>query len=549
MGIVALATVGFLLFMANRISTPAMGLLYSGLDGNDAGAIAGKLESMNVPFELRNQGADIMVPSDQVLRLRMSMAQEGLPNGGSVGYEIFDRSENFGTTSFVQNINRLRALEGELSRTIRALDRVSQARVHLVLPKREVFSRDQQPATASIILKLRGAGLLNPTQVAAVQHIVAAAVPGLSPERISIADERGNLLARGGGEGEAGKIAGQQDAIRVAHEDHIKRQIETLLERSVGVGNVRAEVTAEMDFDEKTVKSETYDPEGQVVRSTQLVEETNQSSEVSGNEAVTVQNNLPEADAGVGSGANTQNNGTRSEETVNYEISKTVTTKIQQSGVVKRLAVAVLVNGVYTTEADGTRSYQPRNEEELEKLASLARSAIGYDAERGDVIEVVNLPFAEGDAVSDEAIEEEFNLLGLNKADLFKIAEMAVLAIVAILALLLVVRPLLTRAMAIGGQPALAGGNRQAALAGPGGGYDGDPAQIADGGGAHPALEGPHSGGGQRPAPRSETEHMLDIARIDGQVKASSLKKMGEIVDKHPDEAVGILRSWLYEDA
>ncbi len=547
MGVVAVGLISLIMLMATRITAPDYSLLYGGLEPTDSAAVVARLESEQIPFQIKNDGRDVLVPEDQVARLRLSMAEVGLPNGGSVGYEIFDNSDTFGTTSFVQNVNFVRALEGELARTIRALNNVSAARVHLVLPKREVFSRDKREASASIVLKLNGRGRLSDDQVAAIQHLAAAAVPTLTPTHISIVDENGNLLARGDGKDTPGTSGSSQtDFMRVTYETRVKEQIEQLLEKSLGPGNVRAEVSAIMDFDQRTVHSETFDPDSQVVRSTQLVEESSSSNEgLAGDQAVTVANNLPEADADVGDGSNSESAASRTEETVNYEISKTITTETRESGLVRRLTVAVLVNGRSDVAEDGTRTYQPLEEDALLQVGRLVKSAIGYDEERGDVVEVVNMQFAQviADFPEEEVVSDEI-FMGLTKSDLFKMGEMGVLVVVAILALLLVVRPLLNRALSPEGVvPALAGPGGAAAAAGAVAGIEG--------GGATAALEGPGQAGGMAMGSETlnEVDSMIDIDKVDGQVKTSTLNKVSEIVDKHPDEAISILRSWLYHDA
>ncbi|MEP3246949.1 MAG: flagellar basal-body MS-ring/collar protein FliF [Sneathiella sp.] len=554
LGSVAIGLIALIMFMATRISSSDFSLLYGNLEPEDSGAVVTKLEALNIPYELRNNGRNIMIPSDQVSKTRLQMAQDGVPNGGSVGYEIFDNSDTFGTTSFVQNVNLIRALEGELARTIRAMSNVSSARVHLVLPKREVFSRDKRTASASIALKLKGR--LTDEQVSAIQYLVAAAVPTLDPNRISVVDDRGNLLARGDGEENPGKGVGSKtDYLRITHENRLKEQIESLLEKSLGKGNVRAEVSALMDFDQRTVQSETYNPDGQVVRSTQTVEETSTSQEGNGGQdgTVTVANNLPEAQAADGEGNSSQNAANRTEETVNYEISKTVTTQVREAGLVQRLTVAVLVNGRAAVDAEGKTTYEPLDTAAIEQVATLVKSAIGFNEDRGDIVEVVNMPFVEIAAEAFEADPAEAEIfMGLNKEDLFKMGEMAVLAIVAVLALLLVVRPLLNRALNIdssadaligadGGMGALAGAvpGATAALPGGGGGVAGE------GGGM---IMGPDGETPIQSETLTELDEMIDMAKVEGQVKTSALKKVGEIIDKHPDEAVAIVRSWLYQD-
>ena len=270
-----------------------------------------------------------------------------MPAGGSIGYEIYDKPEGFGTTSFVQGVNHLRATEGELARTVATLGPVQQARVHLVLPKREMFSRTQQTATASVFLKLRPGQQLKREQVVAIQHLIAAAVPQLEPNQISIIDDRGNLLARGLGNGGDANSQANADEKKLAYEQRTTRVIEDLLSRSLGFGKVRAEVTADLDFDRITTNSEIYDPESQVIRSTQTVEDNNESTDRDALDPVTVANQLPTGDANQSaSGATSKTKGARTEETINYEISKTVKSHVRESGQVRRLSVAVLVDGI-----------------------------------------------------------------------------------------------------------------------------------------------------------------------------------------------------------
>ncbi|MFZ0693186.1 MAG: flagellar basal-body MS-ring/collar protein FliF, partial [Alphaproteobacteria bacterium] len=405
---VTIGFVAFFAFLVSRLSGPEMSLLYSDLDTSDSGKIIAKLDAQAIPYELRGNGTQIYVPSDRVLRLRMGLAEEGMPSGGSVGYELFDKADALGTTNFVQNVNLERALEGELARTIRSLDTVESARVHLVLPRRQLFSREQEEPSASVVLKLRGAGRFSPQQVAAVENLVASAVPGLKPNRISIVDDKGNLLARPNDSPDGSTSGTGAEEMRLSYEDHLAQSIETLLERSVGPGKIRAEVTADMDFDRISTNAEIFDPDGQVVRSTQTVEEQANSSDNSGQQSVSVAQNLPQTQqtapgaAGqnqqsAATGPTSSNKSNRTEETVNYEISKTVKNQVRESGIIKRVSVAVLVDGTYATAPDGTKKYTPRGDAEMQQLEKLVRSAIGYDQQRGDVVQLVNMPFASVD--------------------------------------------------------------------------------------------------------------------------------------------------------
>lgn len=527
----AVLMIGLFVFMIGRVSQPQMGLLYSGLELKDSGEIVARLEQQGVPYDLRANGSQIYVPSDAVLRLRMTMAGEGLPSGGSIGYEIFDRTDALGTTSFVQNVNLVRALEGELARTIRTFGAIENARVHLVLPRRELFSRETQPPSASIVLKVRGRGRLERSQVSAIQHLVAASVPGLSANRISIVDDSGNLLVRSQDQtGEGGMAEGMAEEMRVAIENRLRNNIERLLERSAGTGNIRAEVSVDMNLNRITESEERYDPDGQVVRSTQTVEDTSNSEERNGPQPTTVASNLPtEQNQSQNNGPVNSTRTARTEETTNFEISKTNRTRVQEAGNIERITVAVLVNGLNTPGEGGQTNYAARTPEELEQMAALVRTTVGFDQRRGDQVQVVNMRFVPVESLPD--LGGAF--LGLSKSDYFKIAEFAIFILVALLLILLVLRPLVGRmvsvmtpqgALADGGQGALMAGEGQAALAGP------EPAGLVA-----TAIPEPE-------------DTMISLGTIEGQLKASSVRKIGEIIDKHPDEALAILRTWLYEE-
>jgi len=548
--LVALAAVGFALiaffaFIVTRLASPGMTLLYSGLDPSDSGQIVQRLDAQSIPYELRGDGSQIYAPADQVARLRLSLASEGIPAGGSIGYEIFDRADALGTTNFVQQINQIRALEGELARSIRSIRQVRSARVHLVMPKRELFSTDRAEPTASVVLALQGG--LDKGQVSAIQHLVSSAVPGMKANNVSVIDSSGDLLARGADDGELD--AANSEDMRRSYEARMSQAIEQLLAQTLGAGKVRAEVTADLDFNQITTNKEEFNPDGQVVRSTQSVEETGNAQETDNSNAVSAANNTPNPPGqtqGAGNGSTSQN--ARTEETVNYEISKTVQTEVKASGNVKRLSAAVLVDGTYTVAEDGTRTYAARPAEELAQIETLVKSTVGFNEARGDLVQVVNMKFAE----AEDIVASDGTFFGLDKTDLMRLAELLVLSVVATLVLLLVVRPLLGRLLAM---PSVAPSN--AALAGMGG--DG---QFALPPGAAAALAIPGPVGGDPgipglPTPQSaseaaaiaaEIDQMIDLNQVEGRVRASSIRKISDLVDQHPEQAVNLIRQWVYQE-
>ncbi|MEM6616505.1 MAG: flagellar basal-body MS-ring/collar protein FliF [Pseudomonadota bacterium] len=533
MGAVTLALVGFFAFLMLQLSQEDMDTLFTDLTIDDSAQIVSELEGRNVPFEIRSNGATILVPRAEVLRLRLAFAEEGVPAGGTVGYEIFDNQDTFGVTSFVQQVNRARALEGELSRTIRSIGRVEMARVHLVLPERELFARDMPEPSASIVLRLRGD--LEPTQIRAIQHLTAAAVKDLKPGRVSIVDENGRLLASGNMDDEIGMVATAIEERRLSLERRLRGQIAEIVESVVGIGRARVQVTADLDHNRVTQTSDVFDPEGRVVRSTQTREENSAASETNPNDEVTVGNELPNADGGDANTSGAQENASSLEEIVNYEISKTSRTEIQEAGRIQRLSVAVLVDGIYTENADGTPVYAPRAQEQLDQIAALVRSAVGFDQQRGDTVEVVNLQFAPA-AIPPALEEEQPFLLGLTRAEVFQLAELVALLVVAILVLLLVVRPLVKRIVSpeeyVEGQAALIGSDGVAI----------DPKT------GQPALPAPEEEVQEEDPPNAALE-LIDVAQVNGQIQASTVERVGDLVKNNPEEAVTIVRQWMNEAA
>ncbi|MEM1048666.1 MAG: flagellar basal-body MS-ring/collar protein FliF [Pseudomonadota bacterium] len=539
MGAVAAIMVGFLAFITLRFSAETMAPLYTDLTFDDSAAIVSELEARNIPYQTRRDGSAILVPSDDVLHLRFQLAEQGLPTGGSVGYEIFDKTDTLGATNFVQNINHLRALEGELTRTIRAIDRVVAARVHLVIPERELFRRERKDPSASIVIKSRGA--LDSSQIKAIQHLVATAVEGLDPRRVSIVDETGRLLASGVASDNAAGVAGDSDERNLAFETRLKREIEEILTSVVGPGRARVEVSAELDFNRITETSEEFDPEGQVVRSTQTREETSSSSE--DENGVTAGNQLPNADQQAADGApSNQQASSSTEEIVNYEVSKTTKTQVLEAGRIKRLSVAVLVDGVYTPDAQGNLSYQPRPAEEMDRIAALVRSAVGFDQTRGDLVEVVNLRFAERPDLL-AGSEDGPGLFDFTKADIMQLIELGVTLLLGLLVLLFAVRPLLKRVFAES-DPAQATSP------------EGTPALNADG---TPALEGPAGAEGEGAlalAGAAGTDEnivanleWIEKAKADGAVQLKTIQHVSELIEEYPNDAVALVRSWLQEAA
>jgi flagellar M-ring protein FliF len=521
---VTAALIGFFAFVIMRVTTPQMTTLFTDLSTEDSSGIVKELERQAIPFELRNDGAVIMVPKDKVTRLRMNLAESGLPKGGGVGYEIFDKSDALGTTSFVQNINHLRALEGELARTIRAIDRIQAARVHLVLPERPLFSRETPEPSASIVVRVRGS--LEPQQIRAILHLVASAVSGLKPQRVSIVDETGQLLADGAGGDAPDNSIGEER--RAGFEKRMRNEVEAIVSSVVGAGRARVQLSADFDFNRITETSDKFDPEGRVLRSSQTREESSATAENGGQ--VTVNNELP-GNPPRDNATTARDQSKKSEETNNYEISHTTKTEVTEAGRVKRISVAVLVDGSYVKNDKGEMVYQERGKEQLDRIATLVRSAIGFDQKRGDQVEVVNLKFAEVPAVT--PIAEPTGLLGMlqfTKDDVMYVIELGVMMLLGLMVLFMVIRPLVKRILASEVIPALSSGGSAPALT--------DGSAQAAGATGESLVPGSNA-----------TSQLIDVAQVQGQVHAQSVHRVGELAERNPNETASIIRQWLSEPA
>jgi flagellar M-ring protein FliF len=506
-------------------------LLYSNLDLKEAGTITQALDQAGVKYEVKGDGSTIMVPRDEVASTRLMLSSKGLPTAGSVGYEIFDSNNTLGQTDFVQQLNRQRALEGELGRTILALDGISSARVHLVLPKRQLFDEEAEQPSAAVSI---GVGGREPgaDQVRAIQNLVAGAVPNMKPDRVTVIDQHAKTLS-GGDTG----IAAEADGRKSEVEQRIAKQVKTLVEGVVGPGKARVNVSAELELARVTVQKETFDPDGQVIRSESTTDENTKENQADDSGQVSAAANIPgNPNLGAGSGASGSASG-RQESTTNYEITKTVRTEVLEPGQMKKVAVAVAVDGI--TGPAGKKgkagAYTPRSAAEMAQIEQLVRTAVGFDQARGDQVTVVNVRFPAAD--DGGGVTAASPLMGFDKNDIMRAAEVAVMAIVAVLMMLFIVRPLLKGAMGGAGGPMtmLTGGGVTRTVTN----AEGQQMQV---------TVDPATGQQMLPAPgNADLEQKIDIARIEGQVKASSVKRVSDFVDKHPEESVSIIRSWLHE--
>ena len=523
---VAAGVTAVLVAVMLRVGQAPDALLYSNLDLREAGEITAALDQAGIKYVSKGDGSTVMVNRDDVGTARMLIAEKGLVTSGSVGYEIFDNQSVLGQTEFQQQLNEQRALQGELARTIMSMRGITAARVHITMPRREMFTAAAGEPTAAVLVGLGGRDL-TPDQVRAIRNLVASSVPNLKPDRVTVADQNNRTLAAGEDDGTFSSASAAE--AKGNTEAQLQARIKDIVEGVVGIGAARVQVTAQIDQSRSTTQEQKFDPDGQVVRSTTT--NGSQSSDTTGQNdgGVTAANNIP----GGAAPANTPAGSTSAEnaETTNYEISNTTTTTTKEPGEVKKLAVAVAVDGKWTPAADGKGepTYAPRTADEIAQIKSLVAAAAGIDEARGDKIEVINVRFNHETGISGDL--EKAPLIDFSRADIMRLIELGILAVVALLLIFFVLRPLLKTAGGAAAAPKM--------IAGP----DGVPVEMVTttviGEDGQPKLV-------QLPAP-TEMDQKIDIARIEGQVKASSVKKVADFVAAHPDEAANILRTWVAE--
>lgn len=508
MGGVAAALLVGLAYLALSAGKPQMGYLYTDLDPSAARAITERLQAEKVPFQLSADGTAVMAPQDRLAGLRMSMAGDRL--GGRIGYAVLDEEEPFGVSSSRARLNETRAIEGELAQSIRSLEDVVTARVHIVMPERAIFAVEPRRATAAVTVKTRGR--LSAETVQAIRYLVSSSVPELSPESVSIVDHTGALLARAG---EAGALNGGGGDRQQEIEAKLRQEIEYLLEPIVGAGKVRAEVSATVDRDQTREEASIVDPDLQVIARQVLVETSDASNEnQAGAEAATVAEQLPDAQAiaGARGGDTRQSQRSETSEDTTYENSRTNTVRIRAPGAITRLTVAVMI--------DGGEGGLPQPQ-----LQRLVENAVGFDAERGDSVVIEAIPFSAVDAA---AAEESF-LSNLPVDQIFSVLKLLIIAAVA----LFVVRMLRSRY------------DRRATD-----GEDGWPALAAAGQEplALAASEGDEQSENALPAPETPAslfDQDVAFAQIDGRVKLAAIERIGDAVAANPAEATSVIRQWM----
>ncbi len=425
--VVGAVVAGFLITAQTKFS--GYQYLYTNLSLTDQNKIAERLQGMNVEAQFR--GDSILVPGHKVLELRNTLSAEGLPQGGGVGFELFDK-QNFGETEFQQRINYMRATQGEIARTIMAIDGVEKARVHIVVPEQSLFAVDQRQPSASVALNMAKGRKLADGQVKGILHLIVTSVEGLTESNVSIIDQNGNILFQGSKDSSSIMSAKGME-IQSSVEGRLESQVRDLLERIVGSNGISVKVSANLNLQQIERTVEQIDPESRVALAENTTTEQSTGSTGSSGGVPGSASNLPGGGSS-GSGSSSESS-KRTETTATYVVSKTTQKILEPVGTIKNLSVAVLVDGKYTAKEDGTQDYAPRSEDELKKIEDLVKKAVGFDEARGDKVKVENMQFKQIE-ISDVPQEQFVNASASNQWKMFMLDHGKTVALALILGII-----------------------------------------------------------------------------------------------------------------
>jgi flagellar M-ring protein FliF len=444
--ILAVGFVAGFVFLMNWAGNPEFHPLYTNLDANDAGTILNRLKEQKIPYRLSANGSTILIPQEKIYEIRMELASEGLPHGGSIGFELFDNTK-LGMTEFAQNVNYQRALQGELVRTINGFEEVDSCRVHIVMPEKSLFLKDEEPASASVVLKLRHGKWLTQQQVQGIVHLVSSSVSRMGPDNVTVVDSNGRLLTGSSDPSGIATLSADQLDYQAQVERKLENRVLTMLEKALGANRAIVRVSCALNFKQHEMTEERFLPENQVVRSEQLFNETARDADPIPQGIPGIQSNLPESSPAQNQTTEGENTTfAKQESTVNYEIGKLTSRTLDPVGGIERVSVAVMVDGTYRSDPIKNRqpewTYVPRSAEELTKIENLVKSAVNFVADRGDKVEVVNIPFETNQMTpaEDASVLETWLVRLKNYKPYFKYA---FLSLFLILTFMFVVQPLI----------------------------------------------------------------------------------------------------------
>ncbi|MCK7611281.1 flagellar basal-body MS-ring/collar protein FliF [Roseibium sediminicola] len=516
-GLATIATVGAGAFYLSR---PEQTALYTGLDGEDVTRIGSALRDAGIQFDISADGSSVLVNHAQTAKARMLLAEKGLPRGANSGYELFDELGSLGLTSFMQEVTRVRALEGELARTIQLMKGIRAARVHIVLPEKGSFRRDQQPPSASVVIR---SDVPDDVRTAdAIRHLVAAGVPGMEASKVTVLDTSGGILAAGKDPTKAS--AGQLASLETAVSNRIQENIRKTLTPYLGLENFQVSVAAELNTDRKTIAETIFDPDSRIERSVRTIRENENAQNSSVSAPTTVEQNLPEEDVSADNGERSSEENERREETVNYEISSKRIETSQDGYKVDRLSIAVLVDKPRLTQSLGGEPTQAQIQEQLTEIEALVASSAGVEADRGDHVKVSVVDFVDGGkalepippiSISEYLLRQSGNIINA----------LAILT-VSMLVIWFGLRPAVAALVPQVSQP-------QVEMA--------ELGMLPEGG---EATVEPFDGEQAFLVPPDHSDMLQDLNSKRNQ---SALRKLESLLEYNEEQSAAILRQWLYE--
>lgn len=550
LGGTAIALVTIMLLGLGAVSRPDYAPIYSNLSATSANAIEATLANAGFNVTIAEDGSSVSVPRSDAARARMVLAESGVSIDGDPGWELFDEQSGLAMNSFLQKINRSRAMEGELARSIQTLDGISNARVHLVLPDREPFSREAPAPRASIIIRPEPGRTVNRKQAIAVRNLVASAVAELDLSRVTVLSANGETILAKTPDGEG---QGTMQTAKTNIEDRLSREIENILTARVGAGNARVRVNVDLTTEREVIVEQSFDPDQQVVRSAETKSQNESGNESGGN--VGVENNIPAALTG-GAGGSATTNRSEADEVIEYEIGNTRREIIREAGEVRRLTVAVLINGIYNVEGSDV-SYAERTPEELDRLAQLVKSAVGFEEQRGDTVSVDSMRFMDYSMDLGEPINQ--TLTERLSENIVPILRGLFALLIVGLVLVLGVRPALRKLTEPEQLPEpeeavvlQASGQEVDAL--PNTAPKDGPAMLSGIGADRPpeqSSENPSRNIGDLIAPDGDDPFPEYVTKtgIRGSLHKKKIEHIQKLADDKPEEVLRVLRSWLMTEA
>ncbi|MBW8788305.1 flagellar M-ring protein FliF [Rhizobium leguminosarum] len=538
LGGVGAVSIAIVLAAALFVNKPAQETLYVGLDSPDLNQISMALAEANVDFQVGTDGSSISVPAGMTGKARLMLAERGLPNSANAGYELFDNVGSLGLTSFMQEVTRVRALEGEIARTIQSISGITAARVHIVMPEVGNFRKAEQKPTASVMI--RATATTGRSAATSIRHLVASAVPGLDVDDVTILDSAGQLLASGD-EASNSSLNRSLNIVQNVQQE-VESNIDKALAPFLGMDNFRSSVTADLNTDAQQIQETTYDPESKVERSVRSTKEAQQSQQKQSDSATTVEQNIPQAApaAGGSAGPESQDKSDKREEQTNYEINSRTTATTRNSYKVEKLSIAVVVNKGRIAKMVGEPADQTKVDAYLAEMQKIVASAAGIDAKRGDVVTVTAMDFLENQLLEDAT--GGVRVMDMLSRNLAGIINSLAFVAVAFVVVWMGLRPLVRSVSGNGSSAAFGDATPEAAgLELP----DFAPASGAAGGAL---MDGFGSDFGF-----DSTEDLLSLGDDDGnfnrRVKEGPERKLSRMVEINEERAAKILRKWAIDDA